>query len=126
MYRIFTLILIISTFNLIGSIIILIIEKREDLVTLQAMGMDFNSIKRVFLIEGFIVSLLGGVVGIILGFVLILVQQNFGIIRVNDALPYPVEITWFNFLIVFATVIIIGVLASLVATIKLTKEFLKK
>ncbi|MFV0237808.1 MAG: ABC transporter permease [Flavobacteriales bacterium] len=125
-YLIFTLILIISTFNLIGSIIILIIEKRDDLVTLHAMGMDFNHIKKIFLIEGFLVSFIGGVIGIFLGLILIITQQQFGIVRVNSALSYPVEITGFNFGIVFITVIVIGILASLAGTVKLTKEFLKK
>ncbi len=125
-YLIFTLILIISTFNLIGSIIILIIEKREDLVTLHAMGMDFSRIKRIFLIEGFVVSFIGGLVGIFLGLILIIVQQQFGIVRVNSALPYPAEITLSNFGIVLITVIVIGILASFIGTIKLTKEFLKK
>ncbi|MFV0530802.1 MAG: ABC transporter permease [Flavobacteriales bacterium] len=125
-YLIFTLILIISTFNLIGSIIILIIEKREDLVTLHAMGMDFSRIKRIFLIEGFVVSFLGGLTGIFLGFVLIILQQQFGIVRVNAVLPYPAEITLSNLGIVLITVIVIGILASFIGTIKLTKDFLKK
>lgn len=125
-YLIFTLILIISTFNLIGSIIILIIEKREDLVTLHALGMDFSRIKKIFLIEGFVVSFIGGLVGIFLGFILIIIQQQLGIVRVNAALPYPAEITLSNLGIVLITVIVIGILASFIGTIKLTKDFLKK
>ncbi len=124
-YLIFTLILIISTFNLIGSIIILIIEKKEDLITLHAMGMDFNRIKNIFLIEGFIVSFIGGLTGIFLGFILIMLQQQLGIVRVNSILPYPTEITLFNFGVVFITVIVIGLLASFIGTIKLTRDFLK-
>ncbi len=124
-YLIFTLILIISTFNLIGSIIILIIEKKEDLITLHAMGMDFNRIKNIFLIEGFVVSFIGGLTGIFLGFILIILQQQLGIVRVNSILPYPTEITLFNFGVVFITVIVIGLLASFIGTIKLTRDFLK-
>ncbi len=125
-YLIFTLILIISTFNLIGSIIILIIEKREDLITLNAVGMNFKDIKRIFLIEGFLVSFIGGVVGVLLGVLLVILQQKFGLIRVNMALPYPAELTVLNFLIVFLTVFVIGVFASILGTVKLTKSFLKK
>ncbi len=125
-YLIFTLILIISTFNLIGAIIILIIEKREDLITLHAVGMDFRSIKQIFLIEGFIVSFIGGLIGLCLGFGLELLQQQYGLVRVNELLPYPTEFTWSNFGIVLATVVIIGTLASLIGTVKLTKDFLKK
>lgn len=125
-YLIFTLILIISTFNLIGAIIILIIEKREDLVTLHALGMDFRSIKQIFLIEGFMVSFIGGLIGLCLGFGLELLQQQYGLVRVNELLPYPTEFTWTNFTIVLGTVVIIGTLASLIGTAKLTKDFLKK
>ena len=125
-YLIFTLILIISTFNLIGSIIILIIEKREDLTTLQALGMDFSSIKRIFFLEGFMVTFIGGFTGLILGLIIVLLQQQMGWVRVNEAIPYPVDIKLINFLIVVSTVIIIGYFAAKLGTLKLTQEFLKK
>ncbi len=125
-YLIFTLILIISTFNLIGAIIVLIIEKREDLITLHAMGMSFKQIKQIFLIEGFIVTSLGGLTGLFIGLILIILQRQFGMIRVNSLLPYPVEITFANLFIVITTVLIIGILASRIGTLRLTKDFLKR
>lgn len=125
-YLIFTLILIISTFNLIGAIIVLIIEKREDLITLHAMGMNFKQIKQIFLIEGFIVTSLGGLTGLFIGLLLIILQRQFGMIRVNSLLPYPVEITAANLFIVIGTVLIIGILASRIGTLRLTKDFLKR
>jgi len=125
-YLIFTLILIISTFNLIGAIIVLIIEKQEDLITLHAMGMRFKQIKQIFLIEGFIVTSLGGLTGLFIGLLLIILQRQFGMIRVNSLLPYPVEITAANLFIVIGTVLIIGILASRIGTLRLTKDFLKR
>jgi len=115
-YLIFILVLIIALFNLVGAIIMMILDKKEDLQTLYALGMNEQQMRQIFFWQGTMASVLGAILGIVLGATIVLLQQHFEFVKISPILPYPVAITALNIVIVFATIVILGVLASLVAS----------
>ena len=116
-------ILIIASFNIVSPISILIIDKRPNMDILMAMGATPAMLRRIFVIQGWLISVAGGVIGIIIGLVLSLLQQYCGIIKLTasenanlsiDVYPVAVEPT--DILIVAAVIFVIGSLTALVAT----------
>ena len=112
-YVILTFILILATFNVVGSLSMLMIEKRKDTGILKAMGADQSLVRRIFLNEGLLISVAGGVIGLALGIVLVLLQQRFGFVKfgsggsyVVDA--YPVWLKLKDVLLIFATILVVG------------------
>lgn len=117
-YIFLTFILLIACFNVIGSLSMLIIDKRADVVTLRNLGADNQLISRIFLFEGCLISLFGALIGIVLGLTLCLVQQEFGLISLGgtgegsfiiDA--YPVSVHLQDVILVFITVWVVGFLS---------------
>jgi lipoprotein-releasing system permease protein len=110
-YIFLTFILLIACFNVIGSLSMLIIDKQADVSTLRNLGADDTLITRIFLFEGALISLLGALVGIVLGLALCLLQQELGIIGLGDGQgsfvvdAYPVSVHWQDVLLVFVTVL---------------------
>jgi lipoprotein-releasing system permease protein len=114
-YLILCFILLIASFNIIGSLSMLIIDKSADIQTLRNLGADNQLIKRVFLFEGWMISLVGAMVGIGLGGVICLLQEHFGLLKLGDGYvvnAYPVITNMMDILLVFVTVIIMGFLAA--------------
>ncbi len=116
-YLILLFILVIALFNVIGTLSLLIFEKRQSIGTLRSMGANRTLINRVFLIEGWLISLAGVTAGVLLGAFLIWLQQQFGLLRfggegafVVDA--YPVALHWSDMLLVYVSVSTIGLLAA--------------
>ena len=120
-YLFLSFILLIACFNVIGSLSMLIIDKRDDVTTLRNLGADNKLISCIFLLEGCLISFIGALVGVVLGLVLCLVQQEFGIISLGsgdtagafvvDA--YPVSVHFSDVVLVLATVLVIGFLSVL-------------
>lgn len=117
-YLILVFILVMATFNVIGSLSMLIIEKKKDTNTLRSMGADSSLIRSIFLNEGTIISIVGGILGLILGVIAVLLQQYVGIIRLGDGTGsyiveyYPVALQLQDVLIVLATITVIGGIAA--------------
>lgn len=117
-FLILVFILILASFNIVGSLSILIVEKLKDIAILKSMGADKSLIKKIFITEGILISLTGSLIGLIVGFTLLQLQLQFGLIKLGtgegsfiiDA--YPVKILPLDFLYVFITVIIIGYIAT--------------
>lgn len=113
-YIFLTFILIVACFNIIGSLSMLIIDKRDDAVTLRNLGATDRQITRIFLFEGRMISVFGALLGIGLGLLLCLLQQQFGFVRMGDAdgsyivNAYPVSVHYLDVLIIFVTVIVAG------------------
>ena len=115
-YLFLTFILLIACFNVIGSLSMLIIDKRADVVTLRNLGANDETIKQIFLLEGCLISFLGALIGVVLGVALCLVQQEFGLISLGsgdsagafvvDAYPVNVQLT--DVLLVLLTVLVIS------------------
>jgi lipoprotein-releasing system permease protein len=116
-YLILGFILLIATFNLLGTFTMLIIDKRADLEILKSMGADKRMLQQVFLYEGLMISLAGAGVGLLLGAILCAIQQYFGVIRLENSEgfvteSYPVSMQVNDFLLVTAIVFILGFTAS--------------
>lgn len=114
-YLIFTLILIIALFNVIGAIIMMILDKRNNLKTLFSLGASLKEIKQIFVLQGFLLTLIGLAIGLALGVLLVLLQLKFKLFMITPNLAYPVEFTLFNVITVIVTISILGFLASKIA-----------
>ena len=125
-YLISTLIMIIALFNVIGSIIMMIIDKRYNLSTLFNLGASVKDIKRIFVLQGFLLSVVGMIIGLILGVSLVVLQKQFGLLMITDTLPYPVEFRVINLIVVMLTIIILGYIAAKIASSRITIDFITK
>ena len=127
-YLILTFILIMATFNVIGTLSMLIIDKNKDITLLKAMGADKVLIKKIFINEGLLISVVGGMLGLLLGIAAVLIQQYFGIIRLGNGDgnyiidAYPVALQFSDVLLVFITITIIGSIASFFTANKSIKK----
>jgi len=130
-FFILVFILALASFNMIGSLSILMVEKTKDIAVLKSMGADKKLIKNIFTIEGVLISFIGGLTGLILGFIVLYLQQNYGLVRLGSGegdfiiSAYPVKIQWLEFVYVFLIVQIIGFLATLYPVNFLLKNFNK-
>jgi len=116
-YLILSFILLIAAFNIIGSLTMLIIDKKKDISILSSLGMDKNQIRKIFLIEGFMVSFAGAIIGIGMGAIICLLQQQFHFIKLDETINfvikhYPIEMRAADFALVIATVLFIGFIAA--------------
>ena len=123
-YLIFTLVLVIAMFNLISSIIIMVLEKRKNLKTLHNSGANHGEIRNIFYYQGLIITLLGGAVGVFIGYLLMLIQQEFSLFMITSSLPYPVSPRPMTFVIVSATILILGSVASKISSSVVTKDLI--
>ena len=116
-YIFLTFILVVACFNIIGSLSMLIIDKKEDVVTLRNLGASDKQIARVFLFEGRMISAIGAIVGIGLGLLLCFLQQQYGLVKLGDSAgsfivdAYPVSVHYSDVAIIFVTVLAVGWLA---------------
>lgn len=124
-YLIFTLILIIALFNIVGSIIMMILHKKDNLKTLFSIGANKKELQNIFFMQGVLMTVIGGVVGLILGALVIALQLYFDLVMISPTLPYPVVLKASNFLIAFATIFVLGIIAARMASWNLRKlEFM--
>ncbi len=121
-YLVITLIAIIALFNVAGAIIMMIIDKRKNIKTLHSVGASLQNIRKIFLFQGSLMTILGTLLGLLLGFIIITCQQQFGLLMITPTLPYPTKITLVSFLLVFFTITIIGVIASLLASGRINQK----
>ena len=115
-YLIFTLVLIVALFNLVGAIIMMILDKRKNLYTLFALGMTERQIRAIFFLQGVIVSLLGAIFGVGLGVGIAWLQKTYPMLYINPnaAVPiaYPMDIRLLEIVVVFFTIFVLGIVAS--------------
>jgi len=123
-YLIFTLVLIIALFNLISSIIMMVLEKKNNLKTLYSSGATHKQIKNIFYYQGLVTTLLGGFTGLLLGVLLVWCQKTFSLFMLTPGLAYPVKFEGATFLIVSVTILLLGVIASKVSSRVITKSFI--
>lgn len=114
-YLIFTLVLIIALFNVVGSIIMVILDKKDNIKTLQSLGATPNQIKNIFFTQGMLMCSFGGGIGLICAISLIILQMQFEMVMITPNLPYPVTLEIKNIFIVMATIGILGIFASFLA-----------
>ena len=128
-FLILTFILIIASFNIIGSLSMLIIDKKKDILTLRNMGAGNRLIKQIFLMEGWLISILGSISGLFLGTAISWIQQRFGVIKLTgsgsfiiDA--YPVRIEALDICLIWITVLLIGLIAARYPVRQISKKYL--
>ena len=131
-YIFLSFILVVASFNIIGSLSLLIIDKKADVETLRSLGARESLIKRIFIFEGWLISILGAVIGVALGLLLCLLQQQYGIVSLGgsggafiiDA--YPVSVHYTDVAMIFLTVVAVGFVAVLYPVLYATKKGLSK
>lgn len=123
-YLIFTLVIVVALFNLIGALIMMILDKKGNLKTLFNLGTDIKDLRNIFLLQGTLLSVFGGIIGLLLGIVIVLLQQQYELIMITPTLAYPVVFTAENVLIVMTTIVTLGFIASLIASSRVSKKLL--
>ena len=130
-YIFLTFILIVACFNIIGSLSMLIIDKKDDVVTLRNLGASDKQIRRIFLFEGRLISFFGAILGILLGLLLCWLQQQYGFVKMGSSdgtfvvNAYPVSVHYSDVLIIFFTVIAAGWLAVWYPVRALSKKLMQ-
>ena len=125
-YLIFTLVLIIAFFNVIGSLIMMILDKKQSLNTLFNVGTTVKDIRKIFFFQGSLMSVVGGLLGLVLALIITLLQKAFSLVMITPTLPYPVTIKVENFFIVFITISVLGIVASKIASARITKTLVQQ
>jgi len=123
-YIFVSLIAAIAIFNITGTIIMMILEKRGNIRTLSAMGLSIKNTRKIFFYKGLLMTLIGLLIGLIIGVIAVFLQQKFGFVSITPTLPYPVRFELINLIIVFITISALGGIASKIAATKVTKEFI--
>lgn len=122
-FLLLTFILVITAFNVISSLSLLIMEKNDNIRTFKHLGASNRQISRIFITEGILITLSGAILGIILGVILCILQQELGLIKLSAEAgtvivdSYPVKLIWSDVLIVFALVSIVGLITSLITAL---------
>jgi len=116
-YLILIFILLIASFNIIGSLTMLILDKKNDIATLRSLGADRSLIRRIFLIEGWSISIIGAVIGTVIGVLLCVAQKSFGLLKLQGGesfliSAYPVEVVPLDILAILGSVLLIGFIAA--------------
>ncbi len=125
LYLIFTLVIILTLFTLAGAIIMLIIDKKNNLKTLYSLGVEVKSLRRIFMLQGVILTVVGGIIGLILGIIIVLLQQEFLLVMITETLAYPIVFNLENLLIVIGTIFTLGFISSWIASSRVTKKLLE-
>lgn len=123
-YLIFTLVIIIALFNLVGALIMMILDKKGNLKTLFNLGTEVKDLKKIFLFQGSLLSVIGGIIGLILGIIIVVIQQKYNLVMITSTLAYPVVFSIQNVLIVFATIVTLGVFSSWIASSRINAKML--
>jgi len=124
-YLVFTLILIIALFNVIGAIVMMIIDKRENLKTLFHLGTGVKDIRKIFVFQGFLLNLFGLFVGLLVAIPFVLLQKKYGFIMITNSLAYPVEFRLMNVMVVIITIIVLGFLSAKIASARISKKLIE-
>ena len=114
-YLIFTLVLTIALFNVVGSIIMVILDKQDNIKTLYSLGATPVEIRNIFFLQGVFLTLLGGAIGLAVSILVVYLQLQYSLVMITPTLPYPVAITWQNMLVVMLTISVLGTISSYIA-----------
>lgn len=123
-YLIFTLVLIIAIFNVIGSIIMMILDKKKNLKTLYNLGASVKEIRRIFVFQGFLLTFGGLMIGISVGSLIIYLQNKFQLFMITQTIAYPIEFKFSNLLVVCITITLLGYVAARIASSRISKDLI--
>ncbi|MGB7526389.1 ABC transporter permease [Sphingobacterium cellulitidis] len=118
-FFIVTIIGIIAIFNIIGSLTMLVIDKKQDMVVLNSIGANNNLIQNIFFYQGILIALIGSLVGALIGLFFCLLQEHFGFVTTSEGSlfdAYPVDIRYMDLVLIFVTVMVVSTLVSYMAS----------
>ena len=124
-YLIFTLVLIIALFNVVGAIIMMILDKQQNSKTLYSLGTTIKELRHIYFVQGILVTGFGGLIGVLIGVILIWSQLAFSWLMITPSLAYPVKFEVINIVIVLATIIVLGIIASKIASSRINKKLIE-
>lgn len=124
-YLIFTLVLIIALFNVVGAIIMLILDKQQNSKTLFSLGVTIKELRRIYFTQGILVTSFGGLIGVLLGSLLVASQLLFGWLKITPSLAYPVEYNVMNLFVVLATIVVLGFISSKIASSRINRKLIE-
>lgn len=125
-YLIFTLVLIIALFNVVGAIIMMILDKQQNSKTLYSFGTTIKALRRIYFVQGILVTGVGGLIGVLLGSLLIWSQLAFEWLKITPTLAYPVEYQFINVFIVLGTILVLGIIASKIASSRINRKLVSQ
>ena len=123
-YIFVSLIAAIAIFNIAGTIIMTILEKKSNIKTLSSLGLTVTEIRKIFFLKGLLMTFIGLIIGLVIGVIAVLLQQKFGFVPITPTLPYPVRFELVNLLIVFVTILFLGGIASKISATKVTQKLI--
>jgi lipoprotein-releasing system permease protein len=103
----------------------MILDKKKSLGTLFNLGATLKDIRQVFFFQGSLMSIIGGVIGLFIGFIVVVLQQTFSLIMITPSLAYPVSVVPHNFVIVLFTISVLGIIASKIASRRITRKLIE-
>ncbi len=124
-YLIFTLVLIIALFNVVGAIIMMILDKQQNSKTLYNLGVTIRELRHIYFVQGILVTTAGGLIGILIGILLIGSQLLLGWVKIGS-IDYPVEFQFINIFVVLTTIVVLGVIASKIASSRINKKLITR
>lgn len=121
-YSVSTLVLVVALFNLIGSMIMMIIDKKKNLQTLFKVGATVANIRKIFFLQGMLMTAIGGIIGVTLALFILFLQKTYGLVMITYDIAYPVELSFLTVIIVLATLFSLGFVASVIASRSIKKS----
>ena len=125
LYSISTLLLIMALFNIIGTIIKMIIDKKGNLQTLLSLGNTAKDLRKIFVYQGFLLTFTGLVIGLAIGILLVYLQATYHLVMINAALPYPVLFQVKNVFLVAVTIVVLGYISAHIASSRINNRLLE-
>lgn len=125
-YLIFTLVLIIALFNVVGSIIMMILDKKKNLKTLLDLGAEVGQLRRIFFLQGTLMTLTGGIFGLLIGVAFVYGQIEYQWIYIGAGIPYPFAMEFFNVAVSLVTIAVLGIIASYIGSRRINDRLLSQ
>ena len=124
-YLFCSLVVVMTLFCLAGALIMLILDKRENIKTLYSLGTTVKELRNIFLYQGIFITTIGVAIGLAISIGVVLAQEEYGLLMLTQSLAYPVEFNLGNIVIVLVTIYVLGILASWLAAARVNEKFLK-
>jgi len=124
-YLFCSLVVVLTLFCLAGALIMLILDKKENIKTLHSLGAELQSLRNIFFYQGIFITTLGTTIGLALGTAIVFAQKHYSVVMITNSMAYPVNFNAMNIVIVLITIFVLGILASKIAAARVSKKLLK-
>jgi lipoprotein-releasing system permease protein len=124
-YLFCSLVVVLTLFCLAGALIMLILDKKENIKTLYSLGAEIKNLRKIFFYQGIFITALGTAFGLALGTAVVLIQKYYSVVMITATMAYPVEFNVMNLVIVLLTIFILGIFASRIAAARVSKKLME-